>query len=165
MLGLEVYTHRRFKFLGKNGKGVPYSQRISDMVSFLSRLDAKRTRILNLTFSINSVDCSVSDDEFLDCLRDVRTPLENLVVDGHFPSLRAINVVVVGAGQALVPKWQDQFDSCFPSLAEMQLLHVKEYVRKEYGELAFLIWLMLTMSTIADRCTGDFSALPAESAG
>ena len=107
----------------------------------------------------------MSDDEFLDCLHNVRTPLENLVVGGHFPSLRTINVVIVSAGQALVPKWQDQFELCFSSLAKMQLLHVKEHVRKEYGELTFLIWLKLTMSTIADRGTGDFSALPAKSVG
>ncbi|KAM5537935.1 hypothetical protein V8D89_008411 [Ganoderma adspersum] len=132
VLSLEVHTHYSLRFVGKDGKEVPFSQCLSDITPFLSRVNAKKTRVLNLTFEIDPRDCSMTHDEFVDYLRsDVRKGLEDLVTGDHFPALQAINITFVGAHKALVPMWQGRFESCFPLLAKRRLLHVKEHIPKE----------------------------------
>ena len=130
-LSMEVYAEHWFHRAGNELKDMPYSQAISDMVSFLLRLDAKKLRILNISFQIDTFSFSISEDDFLDCLRAIQGRFEDLVLKKHFPSLQAINIDV-GANGVDVPIWQDHWDSCFPLLARKQLLHVKESIHKEY---------------------------------
>ena len=133
-LSMKVHAEHWLHHAGNELKDIPYSQAISDMVSFLLRLDAKKLHVLNISFEVDTYSFSMSEDDFLDCLRAVQGRIEDLVVKNHFPSLQAINIDV-GADGVTAPIWQDRLGSCFPLLAKRQLLHVKENVPKGYSQL------------------------------
>ncbi len=128
VLSLELHARRMLQSRGKDGKELPYRQCVADIVSLLARVDAKKTRIVNISFDTRHAGYIVSDDDFLDCLRNSRKGLEELVIRNHFPSLKSIDIVVVGVSKATVPIWQDHLNSCFPLLAERGLLRVKEHI-------------------------------------
>ncbi len=137
MLSVELHARRTLVGRGKDRKGLPYRQCVADIVTLLACLDAKKTRIVNISFDTRHTSHIISDDDFLDCLRNARKGLEDLVAGKHFPSLQAINVVIIRDGdsesEATVPVWQDHFNSCFPLLADRGLLHVtgKQYIWTE----------------------------------
>ncbi len=137
VLSLELHARNTLTVRGRDGKELPYRQCVADIVTLLARLDAKKTRIINISFDTRHTSHIISDDDFLDCLRNARKGIEDLVAGKHFPSLQAINVVIIRDGdselEATVPIWRDRFNSCFPLLADRGLLHItgKKYIVTE----------------------------------
>ncbi len=119
-------------FEDKDGdRTIPYAEVVSLIPRLLSRLKAVRFSVLKLGFSAPDID--QAPDTFLDHLRAIHDPMEEMILGSCFPNLKAITFDLGPRPTRDIPSWQSRITKCFPKLEKVVSVQVVPYDNMRYA--------------------------------